>query len=128
MNPCRFMIVDDSSLTVKKITKMLEELGHSVAGSAKTGAEAVETYASINPDIVTMDITMPDMDGIEATEKIISENPNAVIIMVTSHGQEQMVMNAIKAGAKGYILKPLNNDTVAQTLEKVYNKYLSTAG
>ncbi|MHC1711520.1 MAG: response regulator [Solidesulfovibrio sp.] len=124
MRPLRMMVVDDSGLTVKKMVKLLEELGHEVAGVATTGLQAVETYAALAPEMVTMDITMPDMNGIEATSRIMAADPNARIIIVTSHGQEQMVMDAIEAGAKGYILKPVKKEKLAETLETVAAKYL----
>ena len=72
-----------------------------------------------------MDITMPDMDGIEATRRILATAPSALVVIVTSHGQEQMVMDAIEAGAKGYILKPVKKEKLAETLETVTAKYLS---
>ena len=124
MRALRMMVVDDSGLTVKKMAKLLEELGHQIAGTATTGREAVETYAAVAPDMVAMDITMPDMDGIEATRRIMARSPQACIVIVTSHGQEQMVMDAIEAGAKGYILKPVKKEKLAETLETIAAKYL----
>ncbi|WP_300159270.1 response regulator [Solidesulfovibrio sp.] len=124
MKPLRIMVVDDSGLTVKKMVKLLEELGHEVAAVASTGQQAVEEYAAVAPDIVAMDITMPDLDGIEATRRIMAVAPDARIVIVTSHGQEQMVMDAIEAGAKGYILKPVKIEKLKETLETVAAKYL----
>jgi len=124
MKPLRIMVVDDSGLTVKKMVKMLEGLGHEVAAVATTGQEAVNAYAAVAPDIVAMDITMPDLDGIEATRRIMAVSPDARIVIVTSHGQEQMVMDAIEAGAKGYILKPVKPEKLKETLETVATKYL----
>ena len=124
MKPLRIMVVDDSGLTVKKMVKMLEGLGHEVASVATTGQEAVDAYAAVAPDIVAMDITMPDLDGIEATRRIMAVAPDARIVIVTSHGQEQMVMDAIEAGAKGYILKPVKIEKLKETLETVAAKYL----
>ena len=124
MKPLRIMVVDDSGLTVKKMAKMLEGLGHEVAAVAATGQEAVDAYAAVAPDIVAMDITMPDLDGIEATRRIMAVSPGACIVIVTSHGQEQMVMDAIEAGAKGYILKPVKQEKLAETLATVAAKYL----
>ncbi|WP_029459236.1 response regulator [Solidesulfovibrio alcoholivorans] len=124
MKPLRIMVVDDSGLTVKKMVKMLEGLGHEVAAVAATGQEAVDAYAAVAPDIVAMDITMPDLDGIEATRRIMAVSPDARIVIVTSHGQEQMVMDAIEAGAKGYILKPVKPEKLKETLETVAAKYL----
>ncbi|MEA4858572.1 MAG: response regulator [Solidesulfovibrio sp.] len=124
MRPLRIMVVDDSGLTVKKMVKLLEELGHEVAAVAATGQQAVDEYAAVAPDMVAMDITMPDLDGIEATRRIMAAAPDARIVIVTSHGQEQMVMDAIEAGAKGYILKPVKLEKLKETLETVAAKYL----
>lgn len=125
MNSLRVMVVDDSSITIKKLTQILEQIGHQVVCSCKTGTEALACYQQYHPDIVTMDITMPDMDGIEATQQIIGTFPNALIIMVTSHGQEQMVIESIEVGAKGYILKPIKADKLAEMISHVYEKYKS---
>ena len=124
MKSLRILVVDDSGLTVKKMAKLLEELGHQVVGMVSTGQQAVDVYAEAAPDVTTMDITMPDMDGIEATRRILAVHPGACIVIVTSHGQEQMVMDAIEAGAKGYILKPVKQEKLAETLETVAAKYL----
>lgn len=123
MQPIKILLVDDSPITLKKLAKMLEDIGHTVVGSAKTGAEAVIKYRELQPQLVTMDITMPDMDGIEATRQIIQQAPSALIIMVTSHGQEQMVIDAIEAGAKGYVLKPIHEDKLRDMIEKVITQY-----
>lgn len=124
MRPLRVMIVDDSGLTVKKMAKLLEELGHEVAAVATTGRQAVDEYPNIAPDMVAMDITMPELNGIEATRLIMAADPDARVIIVTSHGQEQMVMDAIEAGAKGYILKPVKLDKLRDTLATVAAKYM----
>lgn len=124
MKSLRILVVDDSGLTVKKMTKLLEDLGHEVAGVATTGQQAVERFAAVAPDVTTMDITMPDMNGIEATRRILADHPDACIVIVTSHGQEQMVMDAIEAGAKGYILKPVKQEKLAETLDTIVAKYL----
>ena len=124
MKSLRILVVDDSGLTVKKMAKLLEDLGHEVAGVATTGQQAVDMFASAAPDVTTMDITMPDLNGIEATRRILADHPQACIVIVTSHGQEQMVMDAIEAGAKGYILKPVKQEKLAETLETVAAKYL----
>lgn len=129
MNRLGIMVVDDSALTVKRLVTMLEQLGHEVTKTCKSGLEAVQTIeylvnkASSLPDLITMDITMPDMDGIEATRRILAVAPQALIIMVTSHGQEQMVMDAIAAGAKGYVLKPIKQDKLQESIKKVMTHY-----
>ncbi len=125
MRRLNIMVVDDSNITIRKMTKMLEDLGHHVTYAAVNGAKAVEEYERVRPDLVTMDITMPDMDGIEATRRIMAKDENAVIMVVTSHGQEQMVMDAIEAGAKGYVLKPVKPEKLKEHLEAVVEKYLT---
>lgn len=123
MRSLNILVVDDSQLTVKKIAQMLTELGHNLVATAKSGEEAIKQFAKHKPDIVTMDITMPDMDGIEATKRILQDNPNALILIVTSHGQEAMVLDAIEAGAKGYLLKPLRVEKLKANIEEIYEKY-----
>ena len=123
MSILNILVVDDSQLTSKKIAQMLTVMGHNIVAFAKTGEEAIKQYAKHKPDMVTMDITMPDMDGIEATKRILQENPDALIIIVTSHGQEAMVFDAIEAGAKGYLLKPLNMEKLKANIDEIYEKY-----
>lgn len=123
MHSLSIMIVDDSTLTMKQLNQFLRELGHRIVFTAQTGKEALDNYSIYNPDLVTMDITMPDMDGITATTKILEKFPEARIIMVTSHRQEQSVLEAIKAGAKGYIIKPFQKDKLRETIEKVIQKF-----
>jgi two-component system chemotaxis response regulator CheY len=118
----RVLVVDDSLITINKVSSMLNAIGHSVVGTARTGAEALAAYRESRPDIVTMDITMPDMDGVEATKRIVEEFPDARIIMVTSHGQEKMVLAAIDAGALGYVLKPIRADKLEATIDQARNR------
>jgi len=119
----KILVVDDSMITVKKLEKLLVDIGHEVIHRSKTGLEAITHYKDFLPDLVTMDITMPDMDGIEATKRILAIDPDALIIMVTSHGQENMVMDAIDAGAKGYVLKPIRIEKLTDTIDKVLTRY-----
>lgn len=118
MDSFNILVVDDSPIIVRKLSLLLERVGYRVAQTAATGKEAIAAYRACKPDVVTMDITMPDMDGIEATRAIISEFPDAKIIMVTSHGQEKMVLDALKAGAKGYVLKPFQDFKVYEAIQK----------
>jgi two-component system chemotaxis response regulator CheY len=118
MKGLNFLVVDDSLLNIKRLTGILTVLGHNVIRTAGTGAQAVLSYEAFNPDMVTMDITMPDMDGIEATQRIVKRFPDARIIMVTSHGQEKMVMDALEAGAKGYVLKPVREDKLKAMISR----------
>ncbi len=114
------MVVDDSLIIRRNIKKMLTELGCNVVAEAVNGQEAVKLYAKHNPDAVTMDITMPIKTGIEALKEIRKECKDAVIIMVTSHGQEELVMDAIKSGAKGYLLKPVTIDKLTTVFKKAF--------
>jgi CheY-like chemotaxis protein len=119
METLNVMVVDDSMLAMQVLKSALEELGHKVVGTAATGAAAVATYGNCNPDLVTMDVTMPDMDGITATEKIVQSYPDACVVMVTSHAQKSIVMDALRVGAKGYILKPIKPDKLRDTLARL---------
>lgn len=123
MNNLSVMIVDDSIIAIRKLSKIFEGLGYTVAATCQSGEEACPKYSEVKPDLVTMDITMSDMDGIQATKNILATDPKALVIMVTSHGQEQMVIDAVESGAKGYILKPFNQEKIAEAAEKVVNKY-----
>jgi two-component system chemotaxis response regulator CheY len=119
----KVLIVDDSLIIRKKITKILETLGHQVVFGAQNGQEAIDAYNEHKPDLVTMDITMPDMDGITAVKHIMKSDSNAKIIMVTSHGQEDMVIKSIQAGAVGYMLKPISDEKVAGAIGEVFIEY-----
>ncbi|MFA6195075.1 MAG: response regulator [Sulfurimonas sp.] len=119
----KILIVDDSLIIRKKITTIVEKLGHKVVGQATTGQEAIDIYENVQPDLVTMDITMPDMNGITAVKHIMKINTNAKIIMVTSLGQEDMVIDSIKAGAIGYMLKPITDEKLAEIIGEVFLEY-----
>ena len=117
------LVVDDSLIIRKNLKKYIKNLGHTVIGESKTGSMAVDDCRTLKPDLITMDITMPDMDGIKAVELIRKFDEEVKILMVTSHGQEEMVVSALKAGAKGYILKPINEDKLAQGIATIFEKY-----
>ena len=119
----KVLVVDDSLIIRKKVTKLVEKLGHEVLYGAKNGQDAIDSYNSNKPDLVTMDITMPDMDGITAVKHIIENDANAKIIMVTSHGQEDMVIKSIQSGAVGYMLKPVTEDKLATAIGEVFVEY-----
>ena len=118
------LVVDDSLIIRKNIKKYITNLGHAIAGEAKNGSMAIQQCRELNPDLITMDITMPDMDGIEAVKKIREFNSEVNIIMVTSHGQEEMVVSSLKAGAQGYLLKPINEEKLAQAIGNIYEDYV----
>lgn len=116
----KIVVVDDSLIIRRNIVKMLEQMNHEIVAEAKNGQEAIACCSQEMPDLITMDITMPDMDGIEAVRGIIKRNAEAKIIMVTSHGQEEMVIAAIKAGASGYVLKPVNAEKLSQAITRIF--------
>lgn len=115
----RILIVDDAAFMRMMIKDILEKNGFQVVGEANNGLKAVELYKKERPDVVTMDITMPDMDGIEAVKAIKAFDPAAKIIMCSAMGQQTMVMDAIKAGARDFIVKPFQPDRVLEAIKKV---------
>jgi two-component system, chemotaxis family, chemotaxis protein CheY len=112
------MLVDDSLIMTRKLEMMMQELGHEVVRVCNTGLEAVTAYPTIKPQLVLMDITMPDMDGIEATQRIIATDASARVIMVTSHGQQAMVVQSLEVGARGYVLKPVVKEKLAAMIDR----------
>src|SRR5690349_10014011 len=100
------LIVDDIAFVRKTLADILTQAHFQVVGEASDGAEAVAMYAQLSPDIVTMDVVMPNMSGIEATKKIIKGDKGAKVVIISAMGQEHLVMEAINVGAKDYILKP----------------------
>jgi len=114
------LIVDDSLIMRKNLFRNFDILGHKVIAEAFNGQQSIEYYQSLKPDLVTMDITMPGMDGITAVKKIKDIDAETNIIMVTSHGQEPMVMAALKAGAKGYIVKPVTPDKLSVSIGQIF--------
>lgn len=115
----RILIVDDAAFMRMMLKDILEKHGYQVVGEASNGLKAIELYKKDKPDIVTMDITMPEMDGIEALKEIMSFDPNANIIMCSAMGQQGMVMDAIKSGAKDFIVKPFQAERVIESVKKV---------
>ncbi len=116
----KILVVDDSLIMRRSITNMLDALGHKVIGEAKDGNEAVALFMRLKPDLVTMDITMPEMDGLSAVKMLRRIDSTVKIIMVTSHGQEEMVLDAIRSGAAGYILKPINSIKLRDSIRKLF--------
>lgn len=114
----RILIVDDAAFMRMMIKDILTKNGYEVVGEAADGAEAVEKYKELQPDLVTMDITMPEMDGITALKEIKAVEPNAVVIMCSAMGQQAMVIDAIQAGAKDFIVKPFQADRVIEAIQK----------
>ena len=117
----RILIVDDSVITRSNLKKVLAKLGHEVIGEASNGSIGIFKYKQLQPDLVTMDISMPQTNGIEATTKILKFDPNALIIMVSALNQKRDIMDAIHSGAKYYILKPFKDVKVKEVIDKVLN-------
>ena len=113
------LITDDALFMRHTLKAFLEREGYSVVGEACNGAEAVEKYSAIKPDLVFMDITMPIMDGIAATRAIRELDPKAKVIMCTAMGQKNMVVEAMHAGAKDFIVKPFKPDRVLESIQKL---------
>ena len=113
----KVLIVDDAAFMRAAIKTILERNGFEVVGEAENGAIGVRKYQELRPDIVTMDITMPEMTGLEALKHIRSFDPDAKVVMITAMGQEHLVKEAILSGAKSFIVKPFKEDHVIQTLK-----------
>ena len=113
------LICDDAAFMRMMIKDILTKNGYNVAGEAENGKVAVEKYAEVKPDLVMMDITMPEMDGIQALKKIRENDPSALIIMCSAMGQQAMVIESIQAGAKDFIVKPFQADRVLEAVQKV---------
>lgn len=114
----RVLIVDDAAFMRMMIKDILTKNGYEVVGEASDGQEAIEKYKEFEPDLVTMDITMPEMDGITALKEIKQINADAKIIMCSAMGQQAMVIDAIQAGAKDFIVKPFQADRVIEAIKK----------
>ena len=104
------------------IREIIEPDGYEVVGEATNGIEAVEQYLELRPDLVTMDIVMPKKSGIDAVKSILVEDPHATVVMCSALGQETLVMEALQAGAKDFIVKPFKPDAVLTTLHKILDK------
>ena len=113
------LICDDAAFMRMMIKDILTKNGYNIVGEAENGAKAVEKYNELKPDLVLMDITMPEMDGIEALKKIKASDPNASIIMCSAMGQQAMVIEAIQNGAKDFIVKPFQADRVLESIRKI---------
>ncbi|MBO8171007.1 MAG: response regulator [Bacillaceae bacterium] len=114
----KILITDDAAFMRMMIKEILTKNGYEVVGEAADGAQAVEMYKELQPDLVTMDITMPEMDGITALKEIKKIDPNARVVMCSAMGQQAMVIDAIQAGAKDFIVKPFQADRVLEAIKK----------
>jgi two-component system chemotaxis response regulator CheY len=117
-SPKSVLIVDDVAFVRQTLREIFTEAGFRVVGEAADGAEAVNLYSQTRPDIVTMDIVMPQMSGIDATRRIIKSDAMARVVIISAMGQENLVMEAINVGAKDYILKPFTATEVLKTIER----------
>ncbi|KZL90354.1 response regulator [Clostridium magnum] len=115
----KVLIVDDAAFMRLTLKTILEKNGFEVIGEAENGAVGIEKYKELKPDLVTMDITMPEMDGIEALKEIKNIDPKSKVIMISAVGQEANVRKSIVLGAKSFIVKPFKNEHVIKTLTKI---------
>ncbi|OCT12296.1 two-component system response regulator [Paenibacillus pectinilyticus] len=114
----KILIVDDAAFMRMMLKDILTKGGHTVVGEAENGRIAIQKYQELKPDVVTMDITMPEMEGVEAVREIRKKDANARIVMCSAMGQQGMVVQAIQAGAKDFIVKPFQGDRVLDAIRK----------
>src|ERR1700731_2683698 len=117
--PVRYLVVDDSVFARKSLAKMIESFGGQVIGEAGDGCTAITEYARTKPDIVLMDITMPQMEGIEAVERIVQEHPEARIVMVSSVGCQENIVAALQRGARHFVQKPVKPEVLYEVIKYV---------
>jgi two-component system chemotaxis response regulator CheY len=115
----RILIADDAAFMRMMIKNILTQNGHEVVGEAANGEEAVARYAELKPDVMTMDITMPEKDGIEALKEIIAADPAAKVVMCSALGQEAKVIESIRSGAKDFVVKPFQPSRVLEAVQRV---------
>lgn len=114
----KVLIVDDAAFMRMMIKNVLTQNGYEVAGEASNGQEALVLYDKLKPDLVTLDITMPEMDGIQTLKELLKMDPSANVIMVTAMGQQQLVIEAIQVGAKDFVVKPFQPDRLLEAVRK----------
>jgi two-component system chemotaxis response regulator CheY len=114
----RVLVVDDALFMRKMVSDALTSGGHEVVGEAANGAEAVVQFGALKPDLTTLDITMPEKDGLQALREIMASDPGAKVIMCSALGQESKVIESIKAGAKDFVVKPFKADRVLDAVTK----------
>lgn len=118
----KILIVDDALVMRKTLSIMLTQLGHTVVAEASNGIQACVEYEKHHPDLVTMDINMPGINGIEAIERLLQQFPQAKIIVISALGQKHMVFEAVEKGAQNYIVKPITAEKLASVLQEVLHK------
>ncbi len=114
----RVLVVDDAAFMRKMLGDALAKAGHEVVGEAANGQEGVTQFQSLRPDLTTLDITMPELDGLSALRQILSFDPSARVIMCSALGQESKVLESVKSGAKDFIVKPFNADRVVEAVAR----------
>jgi two-component system, chemotaxis family, chemotaxis protein CheY len=118
-SPIRYLVVDDSVFARKNLTRMIETFGGQVAGEAGDGCTAITEYDRTQPDIVLMDITMPQMEGIEAAERIVRQHPDARVVMVSSVGYQENIVAALQKGARHFVQKPVKAEVLYEVIKYV---------
>lgn len=121
-NMANVLVVDDAAFMRMSIKKILEANGHTMIGEAADGAEAIQKFVTLKPDVTLLDITMPEMSGIEALKRIKEHDPNAKIIICSAMGQQATVAQAIQYGAKDFVLKPFEDSRLIAALEQVLSR------
>jgi two-component system chemotaxis response regulator CheY len=116
----RILLVDDATIIRMILKKILTEAGYEVVGEASTGAEGVRKYRELKPDLVTMDITMPEMSGIKALKVIREFDPEAKVVICSAMGQKALIIEAMQAGAINFISKPFEEEKVVETVNKAF--------
>ena len=117
--PVRYLVVDDSVFARKNLTRIIENFGGQLAGEASDGLAAIDEYERTQPDLVLMDITMPQMEGIEAAEKIVQKHPEARIVMVSSVGYQENIVAALQRGARHFVQKPVKPEILYEVVKYV---------
>ena len=127
-SPVRYLVVDDSVFARKNLTRMIETFGGEVAGEAGDGCTAITEYDRTHPDIVLMDITMPQMEGIEAAERIVRQHPEARVVMVSSVGYQENIVAALQKGARHFVQKPVKAEVLYEVIKYVLGDAAVTVG
>ncbi|MBB5174144.1 response regulator [Texcoconibacillus texcoconensis] len=118
----KLLITDDAAFMRMTLKNIVTAAGYEVVAEAANGYEAIEQYKETKPDLVTLDITMPELDGLEALKQIKQHDPDAKIIMCSAMGQQDMVLNAIQNGASDFIVKPFDENRITETIERTLSK------
>ncbi len=125
--PVRYLVVDDSIFARKNLTRMIQSFGGQVAAEAADGCTAIAEYNRTHPDVVLMDITMPQMEGIEAADRIVRQDPNALIVMVSSVGYQENIIAALQKGARHFVQKPVKPEVLYEVIKYVLGEHATTA-